>query len=193
MDNAGRYSLFSALGLITAAVFLIGGGGLFAVVTPSYAQASSTTERYSTYFESGGLPLCGGEEVTFSGFVNYVVHTPTLPSGEVQYSITHANFQNVKAVGLTSGKTYPMAEADNSVVRITQVSDDEFLVTSAFLGIHGALPIEGTKTLAQIVLRSTFDENGEATVTVDHVDIKPPYALTLWMANHQIPQRYLVY
>ncbi|MDQ3847846.1 MAG: hypothetical protein M3261_02695 [Thermoproteota archaeon] len=148
---------------------LIGVGG-FAVI-PSFGQADSTTQKISTPFESGGIPLCGTEEIQFSGTANYILHTTTGPDGKFQYSITHVNFQGVKAVSLTSGDTYPLTQV---FTHITQVSASEFLTIADFTLVHGTLATKGgeTNSIAQIVFRTSIDADGEPIMTIDHVELK---------------------
>ncbi len=157
--------------VVTSAVavaVLIGGG--FAVI-PSYGQASSNTERYSEPFEFSGVPLCQSEEgegFLISGTANFVVHTTTGKDGNLFVSILHLNYQGVKAVSMTSGNTATLAEADTS---IAQASNNEFRITTE---VHGTLATQGDEknTIFQLVFHINFDENGEPTITADHVEIK---------------------
>jgi len=56
--------LFAQISLVAiAAVFIIG-----LTLTPAYAK----TVNIQTSYEASGLPLCGGEDIDFSG-------TPTVP------------------------------------------------------------------------------------------------------------------
>jgi hypothetical protein len=64
------------LGLATVVAVFIGG---FAV-TPCYGQTGTTTRTERVPFETGGLPLCGGEQVQFGGIMNLVVQTTTFPA-----------------------------------------------------------------------------------------------------------------
>ncbi len=82
--------LFMQLGLVTVVAVLIGGLSL----TTAYRQAQTSTIRFSTPFESMGVPLCGGEPLIFTGTVNSVFHSTLGPDGKFEYTLSHTNFQS---------------------------------------------------------------------------------------------------
>ena len=144
------------LGLVTAVAILIGG---FAV-TPSYGQASSNTRQYTEPFQSYGQPLCGGEEVTFSGTANFVSHTTVLPDGTSQIEFLRLNYMQTTAVS-TSGGTYQMHETDN--YGSVQIGANTYRNV-----INGVLIGQGTlaNTGITLVIQTTFNANGQPTANV---------------------------
>jgi hypothetical protein len=163
--------LFQQFGLMTAAAVavivasvLIGGFTL----TPSYGQATSTTEQFTQPFESSGLPLCGGEEVRFSGTANFVYHETVLPGGESQITQFHMNYMHATAVGLISGKTFIITETDNG--GSTQVGAQTYrTVINGNILTPGA---EGTNTGITLVINTTFNANGQPTSEVYFENIR---------------------
>jgi hypothetical protein len=152
------------LGLVTVVAVLIGG---FAV-TPGYGQANPITIRESVPFSSGGAPLCGGEDVEFSGSFNTVSHVTIGPDGMFQYSVSHLNFQGVSGV-TTSGDRVVLTEADTGVANVRQISANEFITQ-----IHGTLVTQGkaTNTVVEIQYRTIINANGEVTSNVERIDVR---------------------
>jgi hypothetical protein len=150
--------------LVTVVAVLIGGSA----ITPGYGQANPSTTRFSVPFESAGLPLCGGEEVQFSGIMNFVFHTTIGPDGEFQYDISHVNFQGVSGV-TTSGDRVVLTEVDSFVTNVRQISANEFMTE-----IHGTLITQGKgiNTVVELLFHTTINANGQVTANVEHVDEK---------------------
>ncbi|HEX5904912.1 MAG TPA: hypothetical protein VFY50_02570 [Candidatus Nitrosocosmicus sp.] len=123
--------------------------------------------------EGEGIPLCGGEAVQLSGYVNIVSHVIVGPDGMFQYSISHVNFQGVNGV-TTSGDRVVLAENQNGIVNVRQISAFEFISQT-----HGTLVTQGkaTNTLAEIQIRTIINANGEPTSTVERFDVSCPGVL----------------
>jgi hypothetical protein len=158
-----RYSenpMFRLLGLATVVVVLIGG---FAVI-PSYGQTRTTTTVLREPFEIGGQPLCGGEDVQFSGTMNLVVQTTALPDGTYQSTIQHINYQNVQGT-TTSGDRVIVAEVDN-YGNARQISENQIMTV-----IHGTLVTQGkgTNTVFTQTIHLITNANGQVTANVDRV------------------------
>jgi hypothetical protein len=120
-----------------------------------------------------GAPICGGETLQASGYMNIVSHVTVGPDGMFQYSVTHLNFQGVNGV-TTSGDRVVLAENQNSVANVRQISANEFISQT-----HGTLVTQGkaTNTLAEIQIRTIINANGEPTSTVERVDVSCPGVL----------------
>ena len=154
-------------GLVTFVAILI---GAFAV-TPGYGQAQSNTEQFRVPFESVGTPLCGGEEIFFSGTAHFVFHVTTGPDGESVYTFSHLNYQRSSGV-TTSGEKYEINEVNNAGARTTQTGLNEFDTV-----IHGTLVDQGKgineeNTIVQFVIHTVIHPNGEITGEVENVEIK---------------------
>ncbi len=123
--------------------------------------------------EGEGIPLCRGEAVQFSGYVNIVSHLTVGPDGMFQYSISHVNFQGVNGV-TTSGDRVVLAENQNGIVNVRQISAFEFISQT-----HGTLVTQGkaTNTLAEIQICTIINANGEPTSTVERFDVSCPGVL----------------
>jgi hypothetical protein len=166
----GRFfnnSLIIQLGLVTVVAVLIGG---FAI-TPSYGQAQSNTIRVSTPFESSGVPLCGGEDIVFTGKINSVFHETITPDGDAVYTFSHTNFQGVTGVS-ESGEAFVVTDVFNQNAHTTQTGTNEFNTV-----IHGTLVdkgqgVNGENTLFQFVFHTVIHPDGEITGEVVHEETK---------------------
>jgi len=67
-------------------------------------QTETNRFNIKTDFESAFVPLCGGEEVKFSGTAHFKFKSSTTPSGF--YQLVHLNYQNMKGTGAISGDDY---------------------------------------------------------------------------------------
>ncbi len=153
------------LGLVTVVAVLIGG---FAVI-PGYGQANPTTIRISTPFESGGTPLCGGEDVIFSGRINTVLHTTVGPEGEFVYDVSHLNFQGVSGVTTISGTPVRIAEADTTIIHFRPSANE--IISE----VHGKLITqgnEGDNTLFDLTFHIIINANGEVTSFVENINTR---------------------
>jgi hypothetical protein len=90
-----------------------------------------------------------------------------------QYSISHVNFQGVNGV-TTSGDRVVLAENQNGIVNVRQISAFEFMSQT-----HGTLVTQGkvTNTLAEIQIHMIINANGEPTLTVERFDVSCPGVL----------------
>jgi hypothetical protein len=152
---------------VTVVTVLIGGLSM----TTAYGQAQTFTDRVSFPFESTGVPLCGGEQIIFTGTVNVVFHTTIGPNGEFEQTISHTNYQRATGVS-TSGEIYVIADNTNQIAHTDQIGPNEFITV-----LHGTLVdkgqgINGVNTLFQLVIRTVVDSNGEVIGTVEHIDTK---------------------
>jgi hypothetical protein len=155
------------LGLVTVVTVLIGGVAL----TTAYGQAQTFTDRASFDFLGQGIPLCGGEEIIFSGTVNAVFHTTIGPDGEFEQTVSHTNYQKATAVTAT-GEVFVITDSENLLAHTDQIGPNEFISV-----VHGTLVdkgqgVNGVNTLFQLVVRTLVDSNGEVIGTVEHIDIK---------------------
>jgi hypothetical protein len=155
--------LFTQLGLVTVVAVLIGG---FAV-TPGYGQANPGTSRFSVPFSTSGVILCGGEEVHFSGIMNFVLHTTLGSDGKFEYDLSHLNFQGVTGL-TTSGDRVFLTEADSNIDHFRQIFANEFQAQ-----VHGTLidKGKGINTVVEISFPFIINAN-EVIANVEHVGTK---------------------
>ena len=104
------------VGLVAVLTVLIGGLS----VTTVYGQAQTSTDRITIDLATQGVPLCGGEVVTFSGTINLVFHTTISPNGEIDQIISHYNYQKATAVS-TSGERFAVSEVGNQIAHTDEV------------------------------------------------------------------------
>jgi hypothetical protein len=154
------------LGLVTVVTAVL--IGTFAVTT-AYGQAQSNTVRFSTPFETSGIPLCGGEEVFFSGTLNFVFHEIIRPDGESAYLFSHTNYQKITAVS-ESGEKYVVKEVGTQRLYTTQTGDDELITIIDGVFIDTGQGINGPNTVASFEFHTIIHPDGETTT--EDVDIK---------------------
>ena len=132
-------------------------------------QAKPTTFNNFTPFESSGTPLCGGEEVAFSGTIHTVGHMTQGPDGRFQITVDHLNFQRTTATGLVSGTKYVINEADNTVVNERYTSPNTLVIQSI---VNGQLIGQGTatNTVIHLTFHLTINANGQETASVENVN-----------------------
>jgi hypothetical protein len=150
------------LGLVAAVTAMVGG---FAI-TPSYGQATTSMINFVTPFASSGLPLCGGEEVAFSGNAHFLFRETITPNGML-HTTMHMNYMDSAAVGLTSGAQYQINEVDHHTV------NQRDLAGTFHTTINGNIvgPV-GVNTGFHMVLQTVLDANGEPITTVEHVETR---------------------
>jgi hypothetical protein len=156
------------LGLVTVVTAVLIGG--FAVTT-AYGQAQSNTIRFSTPFETSGIPICGVEEVFFSGTINFVFHETIRPNGESAYLFSHTNFQKTTAV-TESGERYVVKDVGTQRLSTTQTGDDELITVQQGVFIDTGQGINGPNTVASFVFHFIIHPDGETTIELEDVDIK---------------------
>ena len=110
MEYWVKNHLFSHIGilLVTTGVVLIVGFSISSV----FGQASTSMDDLRTEFKSRAVPLCGGEEVVFSGTVHFRFKDTTNPTGAFP-QLVQMNYQDIKGVGVVSGDNYIVNEVNN--------------------------------------------------------------------------------
>lgn len=160
--------LFMQIGLVVVVAILIGG---FAV-TPGYGQAQSNTVRFTTDFESEGIPFCGSEQIFITGTVNMVFHETIRPNGESIFT-SHLNYMKTNAVS-ASGEEFIVKETQNMHTKVPtiQTGVNEFSSVIHGIIIDKGQGINGPNSQIQIILHTVIHPNGEITGEVDKLEIK---------------------
>jgi hypothetical protein len=121
--------------------------------------------KHRSPFESGGIPLCGGEEVALSGTIFTVTHMTEGPDGKFQLRVDYFGLQKTTAVGLETGSKYILKEADQTVTVDKEISDNEFedhaIVNGQLIG-QGKAPNTGFLLTFQLVVGSDGQVNVES-------------------------------
>lgn len=155
------------LGLVTVVTAVLIGG--FAITT-AYGQAQSNTVRFSTPFETSGIPICGDKEVFLSGILNFVFHETIRPNGESAYLFSHINYQKTTAVS-ESGERYVWHEVQNERLTTVQNGDNELVTNLHGVVIDTGQGINGINTFVQIKTHVIIHPDGEITTEVDDVNV----------------------
>jgi len=138
-------------------------------LTPSYGQATSSTQQFTVPFDTSGIPLCGGEVVRLIGTTNFAYHTTILPDGSSQIDQFHYNYMQVNAIGVSSGDSYVIREAGHG--GSVQVGADTFQTT-----INGILVSLGSGTAPNtgvtLVFHTTLNANGQPTSDVQFLNVR---------------------
>lgn len=124
---------------------------LILVTTPTFAQASTSTENISIPFSQSIGPVLGhpcgtGDNILVSGNLHAVVHTTRDPLGGFHQKI-EVNHQGVSGVSLLTGARYRIIRASSM---ITQLQAQE----------------PGQDFFLHRLLHMTFNANGELTSLV---------------------------
>jgi hypothetical protein len=137
---------------------------VLALALPVVAHAAATPATDVSTFQivSQGMPLCGGEDVVFSGDVRIVSHS-TLNAADGAESAFHLNFQNVTATGVTSGSTYHEPEADNFEFTLNGTQSTSSVIINGHL--VGSGPNQNTNV--QILTKLTVNADGTVTANFD--------------------------
>jgi hypothetical protein len=159
MDNGVKNHLFMQIGLVGIMAIFIGGY----VVTPSYGK----TIHFEEPFESSLIPLCGPEDVIFSGILKFVFHETTDNDGNLRQKV-HVYYVNVHGVGVTTGTQYTVH--DNEHITLQEEGSDTTVTTL----VRGSMISNGQdiNTHVKIRLVTVMDENGNFETIVDDTDIK---------------------
>jgi hypothetical protein len=151
--------------LIAVLVSLV---GVF-VLTGSAAGAPprTTTENLFVPTESGGAPLCGGEEVVWSGTMHILVRN-TIDAAGGLHGTFHTNYQRVTITGVTSGTAYHITDQNNFTFT-TRSLPAEFTQT-----INGNIlgPGPSNNTGFHLTLHVTINANGTTTADVVEESIR---------------------
>jgi hypothetical protein len=154
---------------LTAAGFALALAVVVGLFIPSLAAAQDPPMTFNERipFESSGAPLCGGEEVTFSGTMHILTHVTVDEQGG-SHSVFHTNFQNTSATGLTTGTKYVINESSTFAFN-TRELPTEFTQT-----INGNLIGQGPagNTGFHLTVHVTINANGEPTSEVINESIR---------------------
>jgi len=139
------------------------------LLAPPLAAAQDPPQTFNERvpFASAGTPLCGGEEVAFSGTVHILTHVNVDAQGVSHYTF-HMNYQNSSATGVTSGARYQINESSTSTFN-TRVLPTETTTT-----INGTLIGRGpsNNTGFHLTVHITINANGEPTSEVFNESIR---------------------
>ncbi len=142
--------------------------GLF---TPTSAAAQPPTRpvtlNFTEPFNSAGTPLCGGEEVVFSGDAHFVIHENFDDQGGV-HTTFHVNYQRALATGVTTSTRYAMNETTTTTSYVSSLPATFTTI------INGNLIGQGPagNTGFHLVLHMTLNANGEPTSEVFIEDVR---------------------
>ncbi len=150
------------------AIVMVFGGGLF--VLPSYEQALTQTVTFTVPFEITATPLCGGNEVSFSGITRFLFHETLDENGQV-HQHSHLNFFKATGTDLF-GERYKIVEADNLTTHDNNQAGVFHSVVKGELISEGKPSDTQTHTAVTINLLTIFDENGEVKTVVEKIDVR---------------------
>ncbi len=141
------------------------------LLTPTSAAAQPpnrpVTLNFTEPFNSGGTPLCGGEEVVFSGEAHFVIHENFDDQGGVHLTF-HMNYQRSTATGVTTGTRYVIKESSTTSSYVSSLPATFTTI------INGNLIGQGPagNTGFHLVLHMTLNANGEPTSDVFIEDVR---------------------
>ena len=151
------------VGVVTAVAIVMVAG---IVIIPSYGQASTNTIQFSQPFASSGLPLCGGEEVFFSGIAHFLFHETIDGRGKI-HTTMHMNYMESSAVS-ASGVPYQINEVNHFKVNQHDAGGVFHTVINGRLVSQGP----GVNTGFHMVLQTVLDPiTGEPKTIVERVEI----------------------
>ena len=133
------------------------------VATSSYTQ----NIKFETPFETSAIPVCGIEEVAFSGVAKFTFHEKTNPDGTSRQSV-HMVYLHTRGEGMTSGTQYNTHENDRS----TLIDEGNSNIIRTVM--HGSFIGKGqaVNTLVTTRLVTILHDNGDSETIVDNIDIK---------------------
>lgn len=164
MEYRIKIHLFTQIGivLVTTGVVLIGGFSMSSV----FGQASNSMDNFKTEFESRAVPLCGGEEVVFSGTAHFRFKDTTNPTGAFP-QLVQMNYQNIKGVGVVSGDNYIVNEVNN--FKVNQNPDSGVFHTVVLSDIiHQGQKVN---TVFTVELQTLLDGDGIPKTSVVHISV----------------------
>jgi hypothetical protein len=148
--------------LVQARKFLVLALALSAfAASPAYAEANTTTERYTEPYEAT-ITACNGEDVHLTGELHFVVHTTN--ANGASHSTMVLIPQGVVGVGAETGTQYRAVGGDreqynfNGVAPVTYTNTDMYNLVS-----QGG----NDNLLVYFTIHVTVNANGETTVEVD--------------------------
>ena len=136
-------------------------------VSPAFARASHSTERFTEPFDFV-IPAsegCTGEDVYVYGTIDVVVQTTTDAKGNT-HLVTHYT-PHLTAVGLTTGKRY-LAVGPTQIVSFDTGGPAVFNVANIIITVA---PGSGDNFVLTEVIHVTLNANGEVTVEFDRINI----------------------
>jgi hypothetical protein len=132
-------------------------------------QASTSMDNFRTPFESTPVPLCGGEEIAFSGTVHFRFKDTTNPTGAFP-QLVQMNYQEIKGVGVVSGDNYIVNEVNN--FKVDQNPDSDIFHTVVLSDIiHQAQKVN---TVFTVELQTVLDGDGIPKTSVVHISVGCP-------------------
>ena len=151
--------------LVTTGLILIGGFSMSSV----FGQASTSMDNFRTLFESTPVPLCGGEEIVFSGTVHFRFKDTTNPTGAFP-QLVQMNYQDIKGVGVVSGDNYKVNEVNN--FKVDQNPDSDIFHTVVLSDIiHQGQKVN---TVFTVELQTLLDGDGIPKTSVVHISVGCP-------------------
>ena len=164
MESWVKIHLFTQIGivLVTTGVVLIGGFSMSSVL----GQTSTNMDDLRTEFESTAVPLCGGEEVVFSGTVHFRIKDSNIPTGAFP-QLVQLNYQDIQGVGVVSGDNYIVNEVNN--FKVNQNPDSGVFHTVVLSDIiHQG---QDVNTVLTVELQTLLDGDGIPKTKVDHISV----------------------
>jgi hypothetical protein len=156
---------------VVVSVLALAAGLLTLALMAKPAQAQGVEVNDRTTFESGGQPLCGGEEVVFRGTIHSLFNITEDEHGGV-HVVGHTNFQQMEASGVVSGDRYVISDINNMVVNESFATGDIMEFTQTINGrlIHtGEDGMHTDDTLFHATFHFTLSPDGELIVTVENI------------------------
>lgn len=148
--------------LVTTGLVLIGGFSMSSV----FGQAGTSMDNLRTVFESPPVPLCGGEEIVFSGTVDFRFKDTTTPTGAFP-KLDQIDYQDIKGVGVVSGDNYIVNQVNN--FKVNQSPDSGVFHTVVLSDItHQGLKVN---TVFTVELQTLIDGNGIPKTSVVHISV----------------------
>jgi len=150
-------------------VFAIGAAAYFALVLPSFAEATTTKLNIQVNFVSEQPVPCAndgaGEIVDVDGPVRLVIRSTTSDSGVVQMFL-HGNPQGLTGVGQTTGDVYHGVGSSQDIITMTPSgSPQTFTSINNFMFVG---PGTGNNFIVHTIIHLTVNANGEITADIEH-------------------------
>ena len=164
MEYRIKIHLFTQIGiiLVTTGVVLIGGFSVSSV----FGQANTNMGDFRTEFEGTAVPLCGGEQVVFSGTVNFRIKDSNNPTAEFP-QLVQMNYQDIQGVGVVSGDNYIVNEINN--FKVNQDPDKGVFHTVVLSDIiHQGQDVD---TVLTVELQTLLDGDGIPKTSVVHINV----------------------
>lgn len=145
--------------IISFSLFFVLSLTLMSVSTMAQATNITTTDKIPL---SGDLAACNGENVSYEGSQNRLLHYTISSSGQVNIKVS-ISF-NLKGVGDTTGATYVANGAQEASRHFDSTDDAPFnLIITGHLNLNGR-GIVPNKIL-RVVEHITINANGDVTST----------------------------